>query len=300
MGSNQHAPYLPSPPPTPQEWPPGNKENLLKADLLTQSIWLLAQELQDMILAEYFHQAVVCGKVFLGQRPDHSSGSPQIGCQPFRHPDMSVFSIMNKSLFVKYEKIYWSENTWVIAPGAPGTVDWLHELPDHILKLIRKVELKFSTVDIRKDAEDVSLRKFPPLSEKYKVPSYLKPLYHRLLLDYVWSCKFEAISRLELDELTLDFTEAYSIGGHFIGQKFVRTALPALPFARQFPKKLDVWAPDTDTGDKIHERIRRQNKALISPMIDAPEDPGWPEAGGDDSVWSQPHAVGNWLDDISA
>ncbi|KAL8997697.1 MAG: hypothetical protein Q9169_003104 [Polycauliona sp. 2 TL-2023] len=235
----------------------------------------------------YFFSNLLVGKVFPQQRPSRSSGRFHIFAESYRQADISVFSAMNQSLYAKFQKVFWSENMWVIGPGRPTeTVRSLWRLPQQSKKLIRKVELKFSIVDIRKELQNTypvalakALGRFPPPSRDYEVPGNdLVWLYDRLSYEF-WKLKYQVISCLELEELTLDFTDALSLDGHISDPLWIQ-ALVSHPFTCQFPRKLNVWAPSTYIASKIENWIWQHNESLI----EEPEDLGWQEASWDGAV----------------
>ncbi|KAL8772403.1 MAG: hypothetical protein Q9209_002354 [Squamulea sp. 1 TL-2023] len=233
---------------------------------------LCCMPLENMlaISMEYFHLALVPGKVFPQQRANHPSGNFEHFSKLYRPADLSVFSAMNRSLYQRFRELFWSQNTWVIGPGTFSyTVAWLDRIPADAKKLIRNVEINFTIMDFEaylvwsKDLLAKALGQ-EPLSDDFEPPdSHLVGLCdHGLQLD--WSLKFRAITGLELDELTLDFMDAVSLDGSFIGSSFAENWLWREPFVHQFPRQLNIWAPNGDLRDEIYDIIRDQNIDLLS------------------------------------
>ncbi|KAL8649183.1 MAG: hypothetical protein Q9226_005678 [Calogaya cf. arnoldii] len=236
----------------------------------------MPQEIKNAIAMEYFHSALVPGKVFPQQLPN-SSGLFECweGSELYRPADVSVFQSMDHSLYTRFRKLFCSENTWVIGPGEPPeTVAWLQKVPPETKKLIKKVEIKFTIEDLDHDpkyrrALAKALGQYPMSAWKSDLPVHpviLDHVIHRHLedLEGIWKEKYRAILELELDELTLDFSDAVMLNGHYIGTHFALWILgPKYAFTRQFPQKLNVWSPDTDESWAIHEDIRRHNRVLL-------------------------------------
>lgn len=131
------------------------------------------------------------------------------------------------------------------------------------------MEINFTLVDLKTDLEKYpnalaeAPDHFPPPTWGYDLAARSIVQQYTQELDWTRQLKFRAITQLEFDELTLDFADAVSLDGHFIGSGFAQLTLWPYPFARQFPRKLNIWAPDTDVRWEIHEIIRWHSRALL-------------------------------------
>ncbi|KAL8928619.1 MAG: hypothetical protein Q9172_000834 [Xanthocarpia lactea] len=195
---------------------------------------------------------------------------------------------MNRSMYSKFRQVFWSQNNWVIGPGSfQDTVTWLDSLPADARKLIRKVEINFSIIDIERDLRKYrnalakALGQEPP-SNKFDLPIREVVQVYDDWLTWEWTHKFRAILKLELEELTLDFTDAVSLDGKFLGSDFARVDLWPWQFRYQFPRQLSIWAPNGDQRDEIYDFIRSHNSDLLAQ--DNTADSGWPEVVADGTL----------------
>ena len=245
----------------------------------------MPRELKNAIAIDYLYYALLPGKLFPQQRPRDPSENSRSFSELYRPADVSVFSAMDRALYIKFGKAFWTDNTWIIRSGNPRqTVAWLNCIPPDVRQLIRKVEITFTIVDLLGDLEQYSnalakvLGHFPPPSWSNDLLAMNMIWHYNQSLNYVWEVKFNAITHLGLDELTLDFIDAVSIDGHFHGVNFALLADWALVFRRQSPRKLNVWAPETDLAWQINTIITDLNMHLL----DVPDDIGWQEV-----VWME-------------
>ena len=245
----------------------------------------MAQEIRDAIMMAYFYGALFPGNIFPQQRPS-PSGYFEHCSRLYCPPDRSALSAMNRSLYYKFRQVFWSQNNWVIGPGFfRDTVTWLRSVPADARKLIRKVEINFSIIDFEwylrryRNALAKALGQ-EPQSDKFDLPTREVVQVYDDQLTWQWTRKFQAILELELEELTLDFTDAVSLDGKFLGSDFARYDLWPWQFRYQFPRQLSIWAPNGDQRDEIYDLIRSHNSDLLAK--DNPADSGWPEvvAGG--------------------
>jgi len=75
-------------------------------------------------------------------------------------------------------------------------------------------------------------------------------------LQMLWWEKFSYLANLRLDRATLDFTDAYSLDGRFIG---VETASTLYTFGYGMPE-LTVLAPNEELRKRIHDAVVARNR----------------------------------------
>lgn len=160
------------------------------------------------------------------------------------HPqtDSSIlqnFLALDKQLYYKYSKIYWSENTWVIghgpadetmrfmtlAPYSNSIMEFSKQKPNEAAMNIKRVELSLSKKDLSRPqtvrVDEIKATRSltdSELPQSYKTDH--KSFASTLL--QIWQDKFDRIAFLDLEHLTLDFTEAYAPDGAFLGVAAVR------------------------------------------------------------------------------
>ena len=69
---------------------------------------------------------------------------PRRICPQRENLNLYVLEALNRELYARYRKIFWSENTWVIEAGIAETVRSLSRIPKDTLYMIKKVEWRYS------------------------------------------------------------------------------------------------------------------------------------------------------------
>ncbi len=82
----------------------------------------------------------------------------------------------------------------------------------------------------------------------------------------LWWDKFSYLANLRLDRATLDFTDAYSLDGRFLG---VETASTLYTFGYGMPE-LTVLAPNEELRKRIHDAVVARNRQFCR-WMDHPE-----------------------------
>ena len=179
-----------------------------------------------------------------------------------------VFEALNQQLFAKYQRIFFSENIWIIGQGY-CCVEFLDRMPLSTRQMIRKVEMAFTTQDYLEtlrfyfeDTEESRDQLRPRLffyleEDTGDVQNPLKVLrsYQTECLRgtremvSMWGERFEAVSFLNLDYFVLDLTDAYAPDGEYLG---VYVARHLIPFTYGLPAgHFHIRAPTQALADEI-------------------------------------------------
>lgn len=249
---------------------------------LQQRIISLPTELQNMIELSLWDIAFRPGRIF----PHRTQTYGGTGGQPSNLSVTRLFLAMNTELYQLLRTSFWSDNTWVIGYGdAYSTMDFLNhvpyqtltatgderfdtEFPDIYLPQIElHLELRFSSEDMpgaadrcreitSADLVKSSFSREPDILDFIDVYRWnVHCLAHEL--GDLWREKFDRIFKLRiLEELTLDFTEAFAPGDEFIGAKFARL-WPA--FVYGLPPVFNILAPNEDLRRELYDIFRNNN-----------------------------------------
>ncbi|KAL8816129.1 MAG: hypothetical protein Q9223_004809 [Gallowayella weberi] len=226
----------------------------------------LPQEIRDMIIVEYLHLVLLPGKIFPQQRPDRFRRFEHFS-QLYMRANPIALLTTNRRTFADYRAVYWSQNKWIIGPGTGDkAVGFLLRMPNHAMRLIKAVEINFTIRDIEVQLWSsyqfrlgrILGETFPSDDDRELPETVLRAVSHYLL--NLWDQKFAILTELDLDELTLDFTDTVMPDGKFCG---VALARRWRPFVRQFPKQLNIWAPNGDIRDELYDIIRDRNRHLL-------------------------------------
>lgn len=241
---------------------------------LQQHIISLPGELRDMIKDSLWDIAFRPGQIF----PHRPQAFDSMEGKAYEAPVTRLFLAMDKALYEWMRIRFWSENTWVIGYGdAESTMRFLNhvptatttgndlsniELPNAHLPSVRlHLELRFSSKDLPGAADHCHEISSADLKRHslYRDPDILDFLHAyrwnitRVAdrLDYLWLQKFLRVSELDnLEELTLDFTEAFAPDNEFIGTNSARD-WPA--FFHGLPPVLDIRAPTDELTQELYE-----------------------------------------------
>ncbi|KAL8801570.1 MAG: hypothetical protein Q9182_004356 [Xanthomendoza sp. 2 TL-2023] len=225
----------------------------------------MAQELKDMIIVEYLHLLLLPGKIFPQQLPDRCHF--EHFSRRYIRANPNALLVTNPRTIMSYRTMYWSQNTWVIGPGPfERTVGFLTRMPSHALRLIKSVEINFTIRDIEDmlwasygvKVERVLNEIFPSDDDRQLSEIPLTAISNYLL--GLWEAKFAIFTVLKLDQLTLDFTDTVMPDGKYCGADLAHNLET---FVHQFPKQLNIWAPDGTTRDEIYDTIRDRNGHLL-------------------------------------
>ncbi|CAF9939194.1 hypothetical protein IMSHALPRED_001244 [Imshaugia aleurites] len=179
-----------------------------------------------------------------------------------------VFEALNQRLLAKYQRIFFSENTWIMGQGY-CCVEFLDRMPQSKRQMIRKVEMAFTTQDypetLRFYFEDTEqsrdrLRRRLAFSLEEDRGDVQNPL--KVLRSYqteclrgtremvsMWCERFEAVSFLNLDYFVLDLSDAYAPDGEYLG---VYVARHLVPFTYGLPAGyFHIRAPTQALADEI-------------------------------------------------
>ena len=214
----------------------------------TEYIDKFPQELKDMVVEAFYKTLLHPGKVFPEQRSEAGfffrSGHWYRGAKPL------TFNSMNKRWYDKFADLYWSHNTFVIGEGhASYTTGFLQTIPDTTYFKIKKVELDFTTRDLNGGSYLIKPLKIDGTSSAGGA-NLADIIRFNVELTQEWWLKFSAICSMRLDELKLDFTEAYGADGAFLG---LELAMSLEKFTYQRPRRLIVRAPN----NKLKRRLLR-------------------------------------------
>lgn len=211
-------------------------------------------------------------------------------------PVMNIFLALDKNFYRKYHRQYWTKNTWVVSKGPlnetmrfmtekpynDATTEFSLQIPNKAALQIRSAEFSFSNADTLDLVEGQRLARQTP--SLYTICTGFSPLrnqasHHMRMpqnaqrdaaalqrtqryseiqqeLIHTWQDKFDRIAMLNLEHLTLDFTEAYDPGGLYLGVHLVRRLIP---FAYGVPGVFKILAPDRLTEGQIHDEFLRLN-----------------------------------------
>ena len=211
-------------------------------------------------------------------------------------PVMNIFLALDKRFYRKYHEQYWTKNTWVISKGPlnetmrfmtekpynDATTEFSLQIPNKAALQIQSAELSFSNADTLDLVEGQQLAgqsqslytirtDFSPFmsqaSHQMPIPQNaqrdavrLQPTWRykeiQQQLIHTWQDKFDRIAMLNLEHLTLDFTESYDPGGLYLGVHLVRRLIP---FAYGIPTVFRILAPDRLTESQIRDEFLRLN-----------------------------------------
>ncbi|KAL8682995.1 MAG: hypothetical protein Q9186_000990 [Xanthomendoza sp. 1 TL-2023] len=227
----------------------------------------IPQEIRDKIISEYINLLLLPGKIFPQQRPDRSRCFEHFS-RVYIRANIKALLLTDRRTLMELRDVYWSHNTWVIGPGSHfDTVGFLTRMPTYAIRLIKSVEINFTIRDIedilwdRFDIKvDVILGENLHDSERRQLPPPILNTVSHYLLNQ-WIGKYDPFRCWELDELTLDFTDTVMTDGKYFGGELAKYLAP---FVRQFPKQLNIWAPNGDDRDEIYDRIRYNNRYLLA------------------------------------
>ncbi|KAL8829175.1 MAG: hypothetical protein Q9191_002169 [Dirinaria sp. TL-2023a] len=200
--------------------------NISSAVSLRESLFgvrSVPQEIYDMLVEELFTAVYVPGVIIPSQYPDFD-GHDYFADIEFCAEKSMVLHDVHPRLYEKYKERYWTQNTWQIQYGDSSyTLDFLNLLPPEKYLQIQTVELAFSIDD--SDLTDSYFYEYEPgLNLIENIEKYNEEI--RIIsrdLDDIWFWKFETICGLRLKKLTLDFTNAYSVEGEFLGLEVAQT-----------------------------------------------------------------------------
>lgn len=187
------------------------------------------------------------GRLYPQQVPDDRGGfqGPGHRVQP---PCPKAFEALNSALYQDYRENLWSKSTWVIGEGTTFySTDFLLDIPRSIEEAIRSAELKFTPNDIGRGH---CLLESTEGSSDEQITDFVTEV------TMIWWNKFYPISNLRLTHLRLDFTEAYSPDGTFLGDNVVRTLTN---FSHGVPADLNILAADDTVATRLHGIIVARN-----------------------------------------
>ena len=258
-------------PPTNQEsMPPEGTENETEWLGLQHRIKALPNELRDMIASSLWNIAFQPGKIFPKRQPRYNGRFYSLG-KFYDPPIPRLFLALNKDLYPQMRTRYWSGNTWVIGYGhAEDTMGFLDHVPDPEstgLDIKLHLELRLSRDDLPGSSElcpnisnkDIMLRAQQDGNRKPDMLDILVVYEERLralIFDLLWlyGCKMRLITKLKnLEELTLDFNEAFIPGYELFHQRW----LPGPRFQHGNPSVFRVVAPSKALEEKLHSMYRK-------------------------------------------
>ena len=180
---------------------------------LCRLVHSLPPELFNKMLQTFLHTVFGPRKIYLG----------------VEHLNLHVLGALNRAMYAKQQSILLSESVWVIGQGNYGEgIGFLARMPMAMLKSIRKIEMSLTGQDYE----------CPSLKHYFALPNNTTSGTGRLdcLLDYIkechktkyklmmiWDAKIDAVMSLKLNELTLNFSDAYGPDGEFLGRWFADT-----------------------------------------------------------------------------
>ena len=237
---------------------------------LQQRILSLPTEIRNMIESSLWDVAFQPGKIF-------PRALRQIAWRNFArkvHQDEISYHLpvprlfpLNKEMYAQMRTKYWSGNTWVIGYGSAGsTLVFLDHVPDPAstgLNIKLHLELRLAMRDyseapwIYRDIGD---------SDPAKAGDILGILtLYQVMLDNCsnlsesnWGEKFRAIAVLQnLEELTINFTDAFSPDGEFLG---VKSARNFRRFRHGLPPVFKIIAPTEDLKQELYRIFRNNNQ----------------------------------------
>ena len=236
--------------------------NLDSGWLETQTrIQNLPEKLQMMIVEELCDGFALPGKIFTSKIPKSDSQSSDSN-RVFRPSIPSPFSAFNRKLHAKYREKYLSGNTWVIGDGlALDTMSFLtNEAQRAAISMIKSIEVRFTFQDMA-EIEFTA----PFLNSTFAIPTHASLLRPEARLWHVWWHKLHTIAWNDrftgLEDLTLDFSDAYHTGGCFLGVDFVR-GLQSRGFKLGLPRNFVVKAPSDVTRDQVLGLFQAANRWL--------------------------------------
>ncbi|KAL8829174.1 MAG: hypothetical protein Q9191_002168 [Dirinaria sp. TL-2023a] len=174
------------------------------------------QEIYDMIIEELFRAVYTPGIVIPSQNVDYD-GHACFADIGFSLEKSRLCRDINPILYGRFKELYWSDNTWCVTNSE-----------EEISRLSLLENLECYDQEIR--------------------------IASRHLID-IWLWKFKKISGLRLNELTLDFTDSFSIEGDFLG---LEAATDFHPFTYDMPK-LTIHAPTKGLEDQLRALIAAKN-----------------------------------------
>lgn len=185
--------------------------------------------------------------------------------------NLKALGLINRSSHMEYANRADTENLWVISPGPEDpTIVFRADPYARRMGRVRRVHLAFTRDDTKFAKSFVakfSDQIFPQKRGYYdrwllfmEFDVNNETVYYQIdrkLLD-MWESKASPVFRLDLEEITLDFRNAWSANGSFIGERLAEN-LP--PFrAGILPKLLLIDAPSSGIADAIRRMIVDKNK----------------------------------------
>ena len=248
-----------------ESMPPEAKENITGWLGLQQHIMALPHEIRDMIASSLWNIAFQPGKIFPSHQPRYNGRFYSLG-KFYDPPIPRLFLALNKDLYPQMRTKYWSGNTWVIGYGhAEDTMGFLDHVPDpetadldiklHLELRLSRDDLpgsselcpNFSDNDVLSRAQQNNNREPDILDILMLYRKRVRTLGYDLLWLY-WG-KMRLITKLKnLEELTLDFNEAFLPGYQF----FKRRWLPGPQFQHGNPSVFRIVAPSKALEEEIY------------------------------------------------
>ena len=231
----------------------GANESIIDPDIChaIESDFKLPKEMVDEVLEIFYRYQLHPGKVFPQQEPSPDGYFFHKG-KRYRAAKPPLFNSMSRRWYQKFLDIYWNGNVFVIGQGSGFySTDFLHLLPDYLFFKIKRVELAFTIRDL-----DGGMYLAHPLKSSRIQSLGLDPAEvsrFNVDLQTEWFRKFLIISAMRLEELKLDFSEAYTIDGEFQGLNLARDLL------RHFenkPARLIIAAPNRKLKKLLHSIFR--------------------------------------------
>ena len=197
-------------------------------------------------------------------------------------PVTQMFLSMNRQLYDRYKRIYWSQNTWIVGKGTANesmrfmtlppfensTSEFSRQIPNQAALKIQRLELRLLKADISYPHTNNRLITRPNsnCSHKNSISSVgsLEELCsqykaHAVEIMQLWQDKFDRIAFLDLQHLTLDFTHAYSPDGLFLGVEAVQRFMP---FVYGIPLELKIMAPSRKYEKEIRTVLDNINGSI--------------------------------------
>lgn len=214
-------------------FPPPSDDARKSADSqLCQLVHCLPSELFDKVLQNFLHMVFRPRKIYVG----------------VEHLNLHVFGALNRTMYAKYRGMFLSESVWVLGQGnEEETIGFLFMMPISLWTSIKKVEVKFT----RHDYTDPTLERFltPPRGTAPTTGDGLDSLIDYIgesakaksQLMRIWLAKLDFVVSLKLDELVLDFGDAYGPDGEFVGRRFANAANS---FSAHTPAKITILGTD--------------------------------------------------------
>ena len=127
-------------------------------------------------------------------------------------------------------------------------------LPEQVRYNIRSVRLILSKDDVAKETSGLS--KTQDLLEKFEgFQDYCRTTEDKL--ETIWREKAHAISRLKLNHLIIDISDAFSPSGEFLGLRIASS----FQFAHGIPERMEIIATSQVQADALRCRIKHGNRA---------------------------------------